>query len=242
MELRKLLAVLLAGLKLVVRKESLLAIGVLTVALVVLIQLVIASGGGIIAGVLAAFTQWGLLLAASPILARRLAEPGGVRGPVFWTGWAVSAVVAIILNVVAALAATSLMFRLIELQTSVSMVTPLIALTGGIAMLGWFLPLVHLMLAARGDRSFGPGALPGALAPARAAWLIGAFLLGVAVVFLRIGLTKLTMASGLIDTPTAARVLAALASAIDLVVVLAFTNAAANFAQRPRGSEADVFA
>lgn len=241
MELRKLLAILLDGLKLLGRKECLLAIGVLTVVLVVLVQLSV-SADGVSMAVLAATIQWGLLLAASPILARLLAGPGGVRGPIFWTGWAVSAVAAIVLNVAAAFAATALLFRVIVPQIGPDLITPIMVLVGALANLAWFLPLVHLALAARGDRRLGPGALPGALAPARAAWLVGAFVAGLAVVLMRIGLGALIQSSGLGDNMAAARVFLALGSAIDVVAVLAFTNAAANFVQRPRGQEADVFA
>lgn len=240
MELRKVLATLLAMLKLLPRRQTLLAIGVVTVLDVIAITVLVGLPGDLrLVGVA---LQLILLLAASPVLARTMASPDTLRGPILWGPWLASGVIAVMLNMAAAFGLSALLLSptLFELAGPPAIVTVLIAINA-FANLAGFIPLVHLVIAVRGDRRFAPGDLPGALAPAQFAWLGGAFLLGLIIAVLQLGIGLI---NGFVFAGTArfGIVVTALATATGIVLTLLYAIAAADFAVRPRRSDGEVFA
>lgn len=247
MELRKLLAVLIAALRLFPRRQSLLALGVLLVIKVVVSRIFVVEawiGDPLASGffsILLGLIQAVALVAIMPVLARALATEGNLRGAVAWPRFVLSGFIAITALFLAVAVSTSLVFAMFGEAPDAVAFHSVLALLAGIGNLAWFIPLIHLALASRGDLRLGPGGLPGALRPARFAWLGGAFTMGAVVYLLEFALRWLFLQPGSGSLRLVIFV-NGLGGALETVLFALYAIAAADYATGRRSSELEPFA
>jgi hypothetical protein len=247
MELRKVLMVLLAVLRLLPRRESVLAFGFLLILSVVSgkfrigLMLDVTPDTALIVSILITLLQGLPAILVSPYLSRALADQSNLPGPVAWARWLRAILVSFAVVALVTFLLGQVMFKAVLPQHNVSLTHYLTYVTSGLVFMAWFIPFTHIVLAARGGRQMAFTALPRELAPARAAWLIGAFATGMAAML--VGMMILRLGQQIPGSSLrASAMLDALASALASLLTLLYAIAAADFAVRPRLSDEDVFA